>query len=282
MCTWNSNKPWFRKCLLSIKREVNVHHFIVVDRYSSDGTLDVIRSVFPDAIIIQTNANLAVARKIGIGYVETKYFAFIDDDVELCKSWFTQLFSLIKRRTIIGAAQGFTRYFVDYLDKLAMFELRRRKGLIREISRRGYCHNTIFLTKLVKDFKPPPMVHALEDFLLTQHIIKKGYKWVEVNHVQIIHYMNSPSNVGDSFLQGLLKEFERAKWTGAGVRLVKAQTLAGLIFSLLRLICYGVQAMIVTLDPRTLLFSGVTAFGLLSGFLFFREHITPIKLRQIG
>ena len=31
MCTWNSSKPYFRRCLSSIKREVDVHHFVVVD-----------------------------------------------------------------------------------------------------------------------------------------------------------------------------------------------------------------------------------------------------------
>jgi hypothetical protein len=58
MCTWNSNKFYFRKCLLSIKKEVDVHHFIVIDRFPSDGTLEVVRSVFPDAKIFQTYANL--------------------------------------------------------------------------------------------------------------------------------------------------------------------------------------------------------------------------------
>ena len=34
MCTWNSHRPWFHKCLFSIKREIPVHQFILVDRYS--------------------------------------------------------------------------------------------------------------------------------------------------------------------------------------------------------------------------------------------------------
>jgi glycosyltransferase involved in cell wall biosynthesis len=89
MCTWNSNRFYFRRCLASVKKEVDVHHCIVIDRFSSDGTLEVVRSVYPDAKVFQTEANLGSARKIGIAYVDTQYFAFIDDDIELSDGWST-------------------------------------------------------------------------------------------------------------------------------------------------------------------------------------------------
>ena len=281
MCTWNSCKPWFRKCLLSIKREVNVHCFLVIDRYSSDDTASVIRSVFPEAKIIYTNANLAVARKVGIKQVDTRYFAFIDDDVELCGGWFKKLFALITNRERIGAVQGFTRYFVDYLDKIQISELRFRKGNYREVTGRGLTHNTIILSRLVKDFKPPPIIHSWEDFLLTQHIIEKDYKWIEAYDVQIIHYMNAPCSLKENFFSGLVKEYNRAKWTGSGARLVRARTLPSIIFSFFATIYYGLLAMIFMLDPRTLIVNIVTALGLLMGFLSLRD-ITSIKLRQIS
>jgi glycosyltransferase involved in cell wall biosynthesis len=44
MLTKNSNRPWFRRVLAAIKREIPVHHFIVVDGYSTDGTVDVVRN----------------------------------------------------------------------------------------------------------------------------------------------------------------------------------------------------------------------------------------------
>jgi len=46
MLTKNSNKPWFRRVLTAIKREIPVHHFIVVDGYSTDGTVDVVKEFF--------------------------------------------------------------------------------------------------------------------------------------------------------------------------------------------------------------------------------------------
>ena len=281
MCTWNSNKPWFRRCLLSIKREVNVRRFIVIDKYSSDDTISVIQSMFSNVEVIQTNSNLAVARKIGISHVETKYFAFIDDDVELCENWLSKLLAIFKNDETVGAVQGFTRYFIDYLDKLQISELRFRKESTREITGRGLTHNTIILTSLVRDFKSSSIINSWEDFLLTQHVIRKGYKWVEAIHVQIIHYMNAPTKVGEGFFSELLKEFKRAKWTGSGARLVHAKTLAGIIFSCFATVYYGVLAMIFMLDPRTLVVNIVISLGLLIGFLSLKD-ISSRKLRQIN
>lgn len=43
MLTSNSNKPWFKRVLLAIKRNIPVHHFIVVDNYSTDGTINMVK-----------------------------------------------------------------------------------------------------------------------------------------------------------------------------------------------------------------------------------------------
>jgi glycosyltransferase involved in cell wall biosynthesis len=57
MLTKNSNKPWFRRVLATIKREIPVHHFIVVDGHSTDGTIDVVREYFGDRVkVIETKA----------------------------------------------------------------------------------------------------------------------------------------------------------------------------------------------------------------------------------
>ena len=95
MCTWNSNKPYFEKCLKSIKREIPVHHFIVVDRFSRDGTVDVIKKHLKRVIAVQNHENLAKARAVGISIVDTKYFVFMDDDMELPAGWFKRLISYI-------------------------------------------------------------------------------------------------------------------------------------------------------------------------------------------
>jgi len=72
ICTWNSNKPWFKRCLYSIKHEIPLCHLIVIDRFSSDETQNVIKKIFPPAIIIESNLNLGKARAEAIKYVDTE------------------------------------------------------------------------------------------------------------------------------------------------------------------------------------------------------------------
>jgi glycosyltransferase involved in cell wall biosynthesis len=282
MCTWNSNRFYFRRCLASVKKEVDVHHFIVIDRFSSDGTLEVVRSVFPDAKIFQTAANLGHARRIGITYVDTRYFAFVDDDIELSDGWSTKLISLIKRGNQIGAVQGFARYFIDYLDKEEKLLLSRRKQLNREITDRGYTYNTVLETDIVRDFDPPHIIHSWEDFLMTQHVIRKGYKWLETSQVQVTHYRDAEM----SYLSELRTYFLRAKWDGAGDRLVHIPQssvgwrVANQLLNSSRSILYSLIIAIVVLDPRILPFRFLGQVGYLSGFLSPRKNMVPYPLRS--
>jgi glycosyltransferase involved in cell wall biosynthesis len=282
MCTWNSNRFYFRRCLASVKKQVDVHHFIVIDRFSSDGTLEVVRSVFPDARILQTAANLGDARRIGITNVDTQYFAFVDDDVELSDGWSTKLISILKGNNHIGAVQGYAGYFIDCFDKEQRFLLSRRKGLTREITDRGYTNNTVLETKIVKDFDTPRTIDSWEDFLMTQHVVRKGYKWIEANHVQVTHYRDADK----SYLSELRSYFLRAKWDGAGDRLVHthqssgAWPIANQLLISYRCILHSLKIAIVVLDPRILPFRFLGRLGYLNGFFSSRKNVVPYKLRK--
>jgi glycosyltransferase involved in cell wall biosynthesis len=282
MCTWNSNSAYFRRCLVSIKRDVAVNHFIAIDRFSSDGTLETVQSVFPNAKIIQTDANLAQARTVGIKYVDTRLFAFIDDDIEVSEGWFTSLVSLI-RSGKQGAVQGVVRYRIDYLDKEQLFLLGRRKENVIEITDRGYTHNTILMTEIVRDFHPPPIIHSWEDFLMTQHIIGKGYRWLETDQAQVIHYRD----FGKSYLNALWKYVLRAKWDAAGNRLVHlysssfGRQIAYLLSNSAKSILHCLITSIVIMDPRLLLFRVLGQFGYLRGFLSAEENAVPFELRTV-
>lgn len=280
MCTWNSNKLHFRECLLSIKREVPVHHFIAIDRYSSDGTLRVVRSVFPDAKVFQTTANLAAAQRIGVKHVDTKYLVFIEDDVELSEGWFGKMISFIKGRKQVAAVQGFTRYHPDYMDKPRLFELSRRKGEVKEITDGGYTHDTVLMTKAVKDFNPQQTIHSRGDFLMVQYIIQKGYKWFEMNHAQATHYRGADRG----FLEDLHKNFLKEKWNGANDRFVHSHSssygraVANLLLIFLKSDLYGLKVSAAVSDPRIALLYFSGHFGYLKGFLSANENIVPYEL----
>jgi|WetSurSiteA1Bulk_404760.scaffolds.fasta_scaffold22260_2 glycosyltransferase involved in cell wall biosynthesis len=281
MCTWNSNKVFFQRCLVSLKKEVPLNHFIVIDRFSSDGTLEVVQSVFPKAKVFQTFANLAIARTLGIKQVETRYFAFIDDDIEVNESWFQSLIAIFNQEKKVGAIQGAVRYCIDYLDKEQMFLLGRRKKLIVEIKNRGYTHNTILKTDIMRDFNPPQMINSWEDYLMTQHLIKKGYRWLETASTQVTHYRDFEN----SYLDELRQHYLRAKWDAAGNRMVHLQSsslskeIGFLLLNSLRSILYCLVISIVILDPRLLGFRLTGQIGYLEGYLSADENNVSFKLR---
>ncbi|MEM2111090.1 MAG: glycosyltransferase family A protein [Candidatus Bathyarchaeia archaeon] len=115
MCTWNSNKPYFVKCLNSIRREIPVHHFILIDRFSNDGSVKTVKEIFPKAIVKETCANLGVARQLGIRLVDTEFFVFVDDDIELCSRWFREITTHIDSAT--GAIHGQAVIVLRHLSK---------------------------------------------------------------------------------------------------------------------------------------------------------------------
>ncbi len=244
------------------------------------------RSVFPNAKIFQTLANLASARKIGITQVDTRYFAFIDDDIEISEGWFAELISLIKREKQVAAIQGSVRYYVDFIEKASAraqkFELSLRKGHMKEIAGRGLTNNTVLMTEIVRDFNPPSTIHSWEDFLLTQHVIKKGYKWVETDTAQVTNYGDFVS----SYLGELGRFFKRGKWHGAGDRLVHkhsssfVRAIAYLLLSSFKSILYSLIIAILVSDPRALLLYVSGQLGYLKGFFSANKNIVPYELHQ--
>jgi len=174
ICTWNSNKPWFKRCLYSIKREIPICHLIVVDRFSKDGTQETIRRLFPEAIIIESDLNLGRARAEAIKYVDTEWFVFVDDDIELFNGWYKTIKTYLN--PTIGAIAFVALPEVKWLKKYAYSSRKIAEGLRRKwVEERGiYCTNTLVRTELVRDWFPPSFLSSGEDAHLSKHIINKG------------------------------------------------------------------------------------------------------------
>lgn len=148
---------------------------------------------FVNNIIIETSKPLGFARFNAIQKVSTKWFAFIDDDILIpdIEAWFSILTSYIA--SDVGAVEGIVliKGLGDQWDK-AINSLSPRKPV--EVPRskwgRGYTHNTLIKTDLVKDWKPSSIkLEVLEDLELTKHIQAKGYKWLRVP-VKAYHIKN--------------------------------------------------------------------------------------------
>jgi len=139
------------------------------------------RNVPVNKVIVEGSTPLAFARMRAIQKVETEWFVFIDEDVWLTETWFDAIRSFIGED--VGAVQG-----IGYVTGLGEkwdedLNAYRVSTHIRELrlGERGHTHNTLIRTKLVKDWKPSRKdLSAWEDYEITQHILKKGYKWLVV------------------------------------------------------------------------------------------------------
>lgn len=228
MLTKNSAKPYFSKCLLSVKENVPVNKLIVVDAYSTDNTVEIIKKFFPTSVIIRSKQPLAEARKLGISYVSTEWFAFIDSDIQLFTNWFDLLSGLIDKD--VGSIQGQDQYANDHLIKYSYWQqnIWKKKFLhkcdsalsvvdiksFRTVKIRGLTHNTLIRTDCVKDWNPPSGLHIGEDHHLFLHILKKEYKWLVLNKPLCLHY--AFLNFNEVFNRGLLESRELRKIANFG------------------------------------------------------------------
>lgn len=234
MCTWNSARnsaqaryPWFRRCLESIEHEIPVHCFILVDRFSQDDTVSVIKDVFPSAVVIQTDSNLARQRSLGIKRVDTDWFLFCDDDIEFTEGWYSKITSYVKNN--IGALNGwavppYPRLIRSlYSTNNIWYGMRKRRVASRHKaktdSQRGLGGNTLVRTSLVSDWNPPPMLGSFEDHHLRRHIIRKGAEWLVVP--QAIAWHHRQCTVKTMFIH--------ERWNAAGGRLIGAMSLQKII-----------------------------------------------------
>lgn len=204
MCTWNSNKQWLKQCLASIKREIPVCHLIVVDRFSDNITVEVVKEFFPKALIIESEANLGKARQKAIKHIDTEWFVFVDDDIELCNGWFSKITGKLTPNT--GAIAGSALPTSKWLKKLLLYNDASGFGKLLPVI---YMSNTLVRTNIVRDWSPPSFISSGEDLHLSQHIINKGYRIIRLKELHLKHH-------GQWGLSYAKKEL----WHSSGARLV--------------------------------------------------------------
>jgi len=193
MLTYNSEK-YLKQVLDSIYREIPVHHLIIVDGYSTDQTLKIIRQ-YPNVKIIQTKANLGKCREIGIKTVDTEWFAFVDSDVVLSRGWLNTIRKYVNDG--VGAVEG-----LDILMSpqrrawqigMQKFRQKRRKKL--DTSKiRAFTGDTLIRTEAVKGINIPKNLNVFEDQYIRNYIEQKGYRWVKTREYICKHYDFKPPN----------------------------------------------------------------------------------------
>jgi glycosyltransferase involved in cell wall biosynthesis len=191
-------------------------------------------------LIIERSKPLALARARAIRKVTTEFFAFIDDDVEISKEWFKTLMAYMKPD--VGAVQG--TLLIKGLGKIWDNALNKSKKRVYELhlGQRGFLHNTLIKTELVRDWNPPLDLSAFEDYHLTQHVLKKGYRWIVV-----------PT---DSYHRKTWKQvWGNAIWAMEGWRKLNPSPISQLVKIILYLVSIVKQFLLFPLNPGKSIYS---------------------------
>jgi hypothetical protein len=180
--------------------------------------------------------------------VETEWFAFIDDDAIILPSWWQTLSKYIAPK--VGAVEGSYVNLPDVYGDLrnslkerkmdTEIKLTRRLS-IREFTGRdviiyglnpvrGVLNNVIIRREAVVDWKPPIKAGAYEDYMITQHVINKGFRWIVVEKPVALHGM--PPR--DKFLR-LYSSIRKGLWEGAGIKYTDIPKDFTVLYSLSRL-----------------------------------------------
>jgi len=270
MCTYNSNKPYFHTVLQRIFEEVPVHCFIVVDRFSSDGTVSRVLDVFPKAKVVRSLENLGRARKIGIDIVDTSFFAFIDDDVALFKGWYEYVNGLMGNR--IGAVASFAKEGSP-LARGTSYATRPRLVVSSKNnvdSQRGYTYATLMKKEAVATWKPDGTLTAGEDHEILRHVISRGFLWLTSYFVLVEHLR--PDQHYFDFFSNIWRD---VAWNAAGRRYVRVIKLnpAQLMFQSVLMVWAGIKTSIMFRNAFLSLYYFVYSLAFFYGYVCWKKKL---------
>ncbi|MGB9135047.1 MAG: glycosyltransferase family 2 protein [Candidatus Bathyarchaeia archaeon] len=212
--TKNSQET-LEQCLESIYKNVPVNRLIVVDGYSTDKTLEIVKT-FDDnhhnVLLISDRGTRGRARQKAIEAVETEWFMFVDSDVILCDKWFEVAIKIVDDN--VGAVWGIEIWSV--VKNPAALKLFKQITM-KIFETRGGTHDLLVRHKALADIKIPDELHVFEDTFIKNWITKKGYKVVSAYLPYCIH--RRPLNVWtpsvavkiatNEIKQGLLRKYPK-------------------------------------------------------------------------
>jgi glycosyltransferase involved in cell wall biosynthesis len=202
-----------RKCIDSVYRNVPINSLIVVDGYSTDNTVQIVKEFqekYGNVIFVQDKGTRGAARQEAMNRVKSDWFMFVDSDVVLSENWFVKAEKLIKDD--IGAIWGIEIWSV--LRKMKILNLFERVTL-KIFEKRGGTHDLLVRRKAIEDIQVPNHLHTYEDAYIKSWICKKGYKVIGVYEPYCIHFRpNTVWTIGQniSFMVSDLKFAVRSPW----------------------------------------------------------------------
>jgi len=114
---WNGKKH-LEKCLLSIKKvSYSPLEVIVVDNASSDGSSEMVKKDFPEALLVVNKKNLGYSggNNIGIRKSTGDYIFILNNDTEVSKDFLDPLVLAFEKDTTLGCVQPKLLYGSDHM-----------------------------------------------------------------------------------------------------------------------------------------------------------------------
>jgi glycosyltransferase involved in cell wall biosynthesis len=183
--TKNSQEQ-LERCLEAVYNNVPVNRLIVVDGYSTDKTLEIVKKFdkkHHNVLLIQDRSGRGKARQIGIEKIETEWFMFVDSDTKLCNNWFEKAKAFITPK--VGAVWGIEVWSVIQNPRVLKVFLQITRKIFET---RGGTHDLLVRRDAIRDIRIPENLHVFEDAYIREWIIKKGYKVIPCYDPYCIHY----------------------------------------------------------------------------------------------
>lgn len=176
------------RCIESIYENVPVKNLIVVDGFSTDGTIKILEAANrqrSNIKVLRLKGSRARARMRGIAQVTSDWFLFADSDVVLSKDWYQKAQENIKPD--VGAVWGVN---IDVIPNLQDKRFLQIQQLIAEqcFTLRGGTHDTLIRRDLVADIKIPDQLHTYEDAFIMNWIKDKGYRVIVGEGIYCLHH----------------------------------------------------------------------------------------------
>jgi len=174
------------QCLDSIYENIPVNQLIIIDGYSTDQTLDIIKNFsekFKNIVVFKEKSTRGKARQKAISQITTEWFVFVDSDVVLCHNWFKKAKKLMKDN--VGAIWGVEVWSV--LKNVTVLKLFKRVTM-KIFRKRGGTHDLLVRHKAVDDIQIPPILHVYEDAYIKSWIGKKKFKVISTYDPYCIHH----------------------------------------------------------------------------------------------
>lgn len=193
--TFNSGK-FLDACLSGIEQTFNINNLVIIDHFSTDGTIEIARQ--HNANIIFENQGIGYALELAVRKTSTPIFAIIDSDVELNKGkWVDSLFRKFEDPTVGGIGLRLTVDIPLWRKRYAAFWLRKKD--FSELKHGEWTNAYVVRKNAVPDFRMPKGLDSCEHVYLKDAIIRKGYKTSFVDADGEHHHGSGP---GKAFALG--------------------------------------------------------------------------------